>query len=226
MDLIAASGTTGTTSTTRAVAYVSALAKHWALPYRPTLGRAQTAEGGEPAWRRISLRGIMVGCIPAFISLALVLACSKIPGLDVLTPVFELLVASLPIVVSAVAARRISGLDEVGLVAGAVAGILAAPGGLFGGLVAGILAGLIASAVISWTLGHRFPATTANIATGALAGLIPGLLVYFALAPSRPNSATRSRVPSSGRSPSARCSRARWPGSPCGPRSWAASTTR
>lgn len=184
VNLVAASGTTGTTSTTRAVAAVSALAKEWGIRYRPSLGSSATAaQSNEAAWRRISLRGVMVGSIPAFISLALVLAISKIPGLDGLTPVFDLLIASLPIVVSAVAARKISGLDEVGLVAGAVAGILAAPGGLIGGLVSGILAGLIASLLIRKTLGWRFPATTANIVTGALAGLIPGLLVYFALSP-------------------------------------------
>lgn len=185
VNLIAASGTTGTTSTTRAVAYVSALAKEWKVKYRPVLGSssAGATSTDEAAWKRISIRGIMVGSIPAFISLALILAFSKIPGLDGLTPVFDLLIASLPIVVSAVAARKISGLDEVGLVAGAVAGILAAPGGLFGGLVSGILSGLLAAFLIKQTLAWRFPATTANIATGALSGLVPGLLVYFALAP-------------------------------------------
>jgi fructose-specific phosphotransferase system IIC component len=183
--LVGASGTTGTTSVTRSVAYVSALAKLWGVKYRPALGgsSASTASGSEPAWRRISIRGIMVGSIPAFIALALVLAFSKIPGLDGLTDVFDLLIKALPVVVAAVAARRVSGLDEVGLVAGAVAGILSAPGGLLGGLVGGILAGLLASWLIRWTLAHRFPATTANIVTGAVAGLVPGLLVYYVLAP-------------------------------------------
>ncbi|MFT3887810.1 MAG: hypothetical protein QM713_06570 [Arachnia sp.] len=183
--LVGASGTTGTTSVTRSVAYVSALAQLWGVKYRPALGgsSASTASGSEPAWRRISIRGIMVGSIPAFIALALVLAISKIPGLDGLSTVFDLLINGLPIVVATVAARRISGLDEVGLVAGAVAGILSAPGGLLGGLVGGILAGLLASWLIGWTLARRFPATTANIVTGAIAGLAPGLLVYYVLAP-------------------------------------------
>ena len=186
VNLVAASGTTGTNSTTRAVANMSALAKHYDVKYRPILGGSSgggSATQDEAAWRRISIRGIMVGSIPAFISLALVLAFSKIPGLDALNGIFELLIASLPIVVAAVAARKISGLDEVGLVAGAVAGILSAPGGLLGGLVGGILAGLLSSFLIKWTLGRRFPATTANIVTGALGGLLPGLLVYFLLAP-------------------------------------------
>ncbi len=187
VNLVSASGTTGTTSTTRAVSYVSGLARHWNVKYRPVLGGSSSGSSpgakDEAAWRRISIRGIMVGSIPAFIALALVLALSKIPGAEFLTPIFDLLIASLPIVVAAVAARKISGLDEVGLVAGAVAGILSAPGGILGGLVGGILSGLAAAFLIKWTLAHRFPATTANIVTGAVAGLIPGLVVYFLLAP-------------------------------------------
>lgn len=189
--MVTVSGTTGTTSTTRAVAYVSGLARHWSVKYRPVLGGSSRGPAGgagaagpeTPAWRRISIRGIMVGSIPAFIALALVLAISRIPGADFLVPVFDLLLASLPVVVSVVAARRVSGLDEVGLVAGALAGTLAQEGGILGGLVSGILAGLVAPTIIRWTLARRFPATTANIVTGAFAGLVPGLLVYFALAP-------------------------------------------
>ncbi|QPL05750.1 MULTISPECIES: PTS sugar transporter [Actinomyces] len=188
VNMVASSGTTGTTSTTRAVAYVSGLARHWGIKYKPVLGGSNSNSSreeaaGEMAWRRISIRGIMVGSIPAFIALALVLAASKIPGLYGLTEVFDVLIAGLPIVVAAVAAREISALNEVGLVAGAVTGVLAAKGGLLGGLVAGILAGLIAAWLIRWTLSHRFPATTANIVTGALSALLPGLLVYYLLAP-------------------------------------------
>ncbi|KAA9395639.1 PTS sugar transporter [Kocuria coralli] len=188
VNLVAASGTTGTTGTTRAVSYVSGLARHWKLRYRPVLGSAPSGQGEPTAqdgsvWRRISIRGIMVGSIPAFISLALVLAFSKIPVLEGLTPVFDLLIAGLPVVVAAVAARKVSGLDEVGLVAGAIAGLLSQEGGILGGLVGGILSGLVAAWLIRWTLSFRFPATTANIVTGALAGLLPGLVVYFLLAP-------------------------------------------
>ncbi|MGH8881961.1 MAG: PTS sugar transporter, partial [Stackebrandtia sp.] len=131
--LVSASGTTGTTSTTRAVAYVSGLARHWKVKYRPVLGGSSASPSGdateESVWRRFSIRGIMVGSIPAFIALALTLAVSKIPGMDFLTSVFDLLIAGLPIVVAAVAARKISGLGEVGLVAGVVAGILSVDGG-------------------------------------------------------------------------------------------------
>lgn len=187
--LVAASGTTGTTSTTRAVSYVSGLARHWGLPYRPVLGGG--GEGteddatplGQSAWRRISIRGIMVGSLPAFIALALVLAISRIPALSGLAEVFDVLIAGLPVVLSAVAARKVSALGEVGLVAGVISGLLAASGGILGGLVSGILAGLLAAWLLRWTLARRFPATTANITTGAVAGLLPGLLVFHVLAP-------------------------------------------
>lgn len=185
LNLVSASGTTGTTSVTRAVSYVSGLARHWKVKYRPMLGgsAATTGTGDESVWRRISIRGIMVGSIPAFIALALVLAVSKIPGMGFLTDVFDTLIQALPIVVAAIAARKISGLDEVGVVAGAVAGILSVKGGILGGLVGGILAGIAAAYLIKWTLASRFPATTANIVTGAVAGLGSGLVVFYALAP-------------------------------------------
>ena len=186
-NLVAASGTTGTTSTTRAVSYVAGLARHWKVRYRPDLSgsgsRGNNAAGARGFWQRISIRGIMVGSIPAFISLALVLAVSRIPVLSGLSEVFDLLIAGLPVVVAAVAARKVSGLDEVGIVAGATAGVLSVSGGILGGLLGGILAGLLATVLIRWTLAHRFPATTANIVTGALAGLLPGLLVFYVLAP-------------------------------------------
>jgi fructose-specific phosphotransferase system IIC component len=181
--LVAASGTTGSTSTTRAVSYVAGLARHWGVRYRPVLGTAEASDDGGSPWRRISLRGIMVGSLPAFIALALLLAVGKIPGLDALGPVFDALIAGLPVVVAAVAARRVSGLGEVGLVAGAVAGVLSTEGGIVGGLVGGILAGVVVAYLLRWTLAHRFPVTTANIVAGGVSGLVGGLVVFLLLAP-------------------------------------------
>ncbi|GAA1647093.1 PTS sugar transporter [Georgenia ruanii] len=181
--LVAASGTTGSTSTTRAVSYIAGLARHFGHRYRPALGSPETPAASGSPWRRISVRGIMVGSLPAFIALALVLAVSKIPGLGALTPVFDALIAGLPVVVAAVAARRVSGLGEVGLVAGVVAGVLSTDGGIIGGLVGGVLAGAGVSYLLRWTLARRFPVTTANIVAGGLSGLVSGLLVFLALAP-------------------------------------------
>lgn len=185
LELVAASGTTGTTSRTRAVSYAAGLARHWHLRYRPVIGSTNARQGGDwrDPWRRVSIRGIMVSCLPAFIAMALILALSKIPGLDVLTKVFELLIAGIPVVVAAMAARRVSGLGEVGVIAGIVAGLLSVPGGILGGLVGGILAGALAHYLLTVTIRWRFPATTANIVSGGLSGLAAGLLVYFALAP-------------------------------------------
>lgn len=185
LNLVAVSGTTGTTSSTRAVSYIAGLARHWGVKYRPVLGTSSgvDADAGTNPWKRISIRGIMMGALPAFIALALILAISKVPFLTSLSPVFDLLIAGLPVVVAAIAARKISGLDEVGITAGIIAGVLSVNGGVLGGLVGGILAGVMASYLIGWTFSHKFPATTANIVTGAIAGLVAGLVVYFALAP-------------------------------------------
>lgn len=185
LNLVAVSGTTGTTSSTRAVSYVAGLARHWGIKYRPVLGSAavSSSDSGTNPWKRISIRGIMMGSLPAFIALALILALSKVPVLSSLSEVFGLLIAGLPVVVAAIAARKISGLDEVGITAGVIAGVLSVNGGVLGGLVGGILAGVLASYLIGWTLSNKFPATTANIVTGAVAGLVAGLLVFFLLAP-------------------------------------------
>lgn len=191
LNLVAVSGTIGSTSTTRAVSYVAGLARYWKVKYRPALGTPTQSAGPLPEleagdtnpWRRISIRGTMMGALPAFIALAMILALSKVPFLSDLTPVFDLLITGLPVVVAAVAARKISGLDEVGLTAGVLAGVLSVNGGVLGGLVGGILAGVLSSYLIGWTLKNRFPVTTANIVTGAIAGLVSGLLVFFVLAP-------------------------------------------
>ncbi|QDC26808.1 PTS sugar transporter [Georgenia yuyongxinii] len=183
LNLVAASGTTGSTSTTRAVSYIAGLARYFGTRYRPVLGSAEAQDATGSPWRRISVRGIMVGSLPAFIALALILAVGKIPGLDALTPVFDALIAGLPVVVAAVAARRVSGLGEVGLVAGVVAGVLSTAGGIIGGLVGGILAGALVAYLLRWTLARRFPVTTANIVAGGLSGLAAGLVVFLALAP-------------------------------------------
>ncbi|MGI5950858.1 MAG: hypothetical protein ACOX61_03315 [Brooklawnia sp.] len=185
LNVVAASGTTGSTNRTRAVSYASGLARHWKLSYLPSLGSTESGEEqqGSP-WRRISIRGIMVPSIPAFIAMALILAISKIPGLtEVLGPVFDALVGGIPVVVAVMAARKVSGFSEVGVVAGAVAGLLSVNGGIIGGLVGGILAGIGVYYMMSRTLRWGWPVTTANIVAGGLSGLLSGLLIFFLLAP-------------------------------------------
>jgi fructose-specific phosphotransferase system IIC component len=183
LNLVAASGTTGTTNRTRAVMYASALARHWGLTYRPIIGGTGEAVAGESPWRRISLRSIMVSSIPAFIAMAITLALSKIPGAAFMDDVFNTMLDALPVVVAAMAARKVSGLDEVGVIAGVVAGVLSIEGGILGGIVGGILAGILANQLLVLTLGRDFPATTANIVSGGLSGLVGGLVVFFGVAP-------------------------------------------
>ena len=182
--VIAVSGTTGTTNRTRAVAAITAISRHYKLRYTPIIG--STAGGAQvegSIWKRISFRGIMMASLPGFIAMALILAISKIPGLASLEAVFNLLISGIPVVIAAIAARQVSGLDEVGVVAGVVAGLLSTQGGLIGGLIGGIIAGVLAFYFIRLCLNLRFPATTANIVSGGVSGLIAGLFVYFLIAP-------------------------------------------
>ena len=183
--VIAASGTTGTTNRTRAISAVSAFSKEWKLKYSPIIGGSsggsQAQEGN--VWKRINFRGIMMASMPGFIAMALCLALSKIPGLGGLEEVFNTLVGFLPIVLSAIAAKKISGLDEVGIVAGIVGGALSVDGGIIGGLAVGILAGVLAYYIISLCFKYKVPGTTANIAAGGISGLASGFIGMFLVAP-------------------------------------------
>lgn len=183
-NVISASGTTGTTNRTRAVAFISALAKEWKIKYMPVIGKSAgaAAQGGN-VWKRINFRGIMMASLPGFIAMALVLALSKIPGLAGLEDVFNTLVGAIPVIIAAIAAKQISGLDEVGIVAGIVAGLMSVDGGLIGGLAAGILAGVIAYYIAILCFKWKVPGTTANIAAGGLGGLAAGLVGMYAIAP-------------------------------------------
>jgi hypothetical protein len=182
--VIAASGTTGTTNRTRAISAVSAFSKEWKIKYSPVIGSSggsQIKEGN--VWKRINFRGIMMAAMPGFIAMALCLALSKIPGLSGLENVFNSLIGILPIIVAAIAAKQISGMEEVGIVAGIVGGSLAVGGGIIGGIIVGILAGVLVYYISSFCFKHKVPGTTANIAAGGLSGLIAGLLGMYAIAP-------------------------------------------
>ncbi|GAB6927678.1 PTS sugar transporter [Paenibacillus sp. JCM 10914] len=184
--VISASGTTGTTNRTRAVTFVTSLSKHWRLPYRPVIGQAQKAQisaGVSSPWKRINIRGIMMASLPGFIGMALILAVSKIPGLSGLSEVFDLMIKALPVILAVIAAKQVSELDEVSIVAGIVAGVLSVEGGMIGGIIGGIGAGIIVHYIFRKCVEWRFPATTVNIVAGGISGLVAGLIVYFLIAP-------------------------------------------
>ncbi|MFP4430919.1 MAG: hypothetical protein ACLFPV_06695 [Spirochaetaceae bacterium] len=182
-NVVATSGSTGTTNRTRAISAVTALARVWKLSYKPVIGSAETQLNNDSIWSRISLRGIMISALPGFIAMALVLAMSKIPGLGGLSAVFDILIQALPVIVAAIAAKQVSGLDEVGIVAGIAAGLLSTNGGVIGGLLGGILAGVLVYYLVRLTIQWNFPATTVNIVAGGIAGLISGFIIYFLVAP-------------------------------------------
>lgn len=182
-NVVAASGTTGSTNRTRAVGYISAFASVWKTKYTPVIGKTSVIDSGS-IWKRINFRSIMMSSLPGFIAMALILAVSKIPFLTPsVGPLFDLLIGALPVIVAVVAAKQVSGLEEVGIVAGVVAGVLSTKGGILGGIVGGILAGIFASYLLNWSFRMRFPTTTASLVSGAISGLAAGLLVYFILAP-------------------------------------------
>ncbi len=183
-NVIAASGTTGTTNRTRAVSAIAALAKEWGIKYHPVIGSSKAGEAAQGnVWKRINFRGIMMASMPGFIAMAICLALSKIPGCGVLEDVFNDLVGILPIIVAAIAAKQISGMDEVGIVAGIVAGSMSVDGGIIGGILVGILAGIFVYYISQFCFTHKVPGTTTNIAAGGLGGLIAGLIGMFAIAP-------------------------------------------
>lgn len=184
--VLSASGTTGTTNRTRAVAFTTAFAKEWKIHYSPVIGKTGSQAAANMQgniWKRINFRGIMMTSLPAFIAMALCLAIGKIPVFSELSDVFDTLVAAIPVVICAIAAKQVSGLDEVGVVAGIVSGVLAVDGGIIGGLIVGIVAGVFSYYISIFCFRHNVPGTTANIAAGGLGGLAAGLIGKFLIAP-------------------------------------------
>ena len=121
--VIATSGTTGTTSRTRAISFMASLCKHWGMKYTPILGGApHRDQRSNRSWtNRLSLRSIMIPALPGFIAMAIVLALSKIPGLGGLESIFDIMIKALPVMVAVMAAKQVSDLDEVSIIAGIVA---------------------------------------------------------------------------------------------------------
>lgn len=183
--VISQSGTTGTTSRTRAVSFTASLAKYWNMAYQPVIGSQSQIESGSPTnvFKNISLRGIMVSALPGFIAMAIVLALSRIPIFSGLGEVFDIMIQALPVVLAAIAAKQVSDLDEVSIAAGVIAGVLSVEGGIIGGIIGGILAGIFVHYLFRKCVQWRFPMTTVNIVAGGLSGLAAGLIVYYLLAP-------------------------------------------
>ncbi|CQD63823.1 putative phosphotransferase system protein [Yersinia enterocolitica] len=184
-NVIATSGTTGTNSRTRAISFTASLCKYWQIKYTPVLGSGDATMPGsdKSLLKRINIRSIMIPALPGFIAMAIVLALSHIPGLQSLNAIFELLLKGLPVIVAVIAAKQVSELDEVSIVAGVVAGVLSVEGGLIGGILGGIGVGIMVRYLFGLCLKWQFPMTTINIVAGGLSGLFSGLVMYYLLSP-------------------------------------------
>ncbi|ELL56236.1 hypothetical protein SEE30663_22080, partial [Salmonella enterica subsp. enterica serovar Enteritidis str. SE30663] len=170
---------------TRAVSFVASLCKHWGIKYKPQLGSASPSQSGsgKSLLKRFNIRSIMIPALPGFIAMAIVLALSHIPGLEKLNDIFEILLKGLPVLVAVLAAKQISELDEVSIVAGVVAGVLSVEGGLIGGIIGGVMAGIFVRWLFELCLNWRFPMTTVNIVAGGISGLAAGLVMHYLLSP-------------------------------------------
>jgi len=93
------------------------------------------------------------------------------------------LIKALPVVIAAIAAKQVSDMEEVSVVAGVLAGVLSMDGGIIGGMLGGIGAGLFVNLLFRKCIEWRFPTTTVNIIAGGVSGLVSGLIVYYFLAP-------------------------------------------
>ena len=102
----------------------------------------------------------MQASLPGFIAMAIVLALSEIPALAVMSDVFNVIIGALPILIAVIAAKQVSELDEVSIVAGVIAGILSTEGGIIGGMIGGILAGILVQWLFTKCVQWRFPMTT------------------------------------------------------------------
>ncbi|AJY77532.1 PTS sugar transporter [Paenibacillus beijingensis] len=182
-NVIAFSGTTGTTNLTRAVSYAMALSRYWKLPYRMASGDGGIGGSSGSGWKRVKISGIMTSSMPAFIAVLVIMSLAKLPFLSGLQDAVLILSALPPVILAALAARKVADLGEVTLIAGVTAGLLSVPGGIIGAIIAGLAAGWLAPWTFRLCTQRNFPATTVNITAGALSGLAPGLLILFALGP-------------------------------------------
>lgn len=195
-NVISSTGTTGTTDRTRAVAYISALAKAYNRKYRAVLtSSANASTGPTTISQRINVRGIMFAAMPAFIAMAIMIALGQIESLNSwlvevtgneaasFSAIGSTIIGLLPVILASLAAKQVSGFDEIGVVAGIIAGAMSTNGGVIGGIVAGILSGIIVYYVAIWALKNGVPGTTTNLLSGALGGLLAGFVGMFLISP-------------------------------------------
>jgi hypothetical protein len=181
-NVISFSGTTGTTNLTRAVSFTMALSQYWKHNYR--MSSEQQGNGGLASlWKKVKISGIMTASLPGFIAVSLLLSIMKFPYLIGLQETLQTLSLIPPVILAVIAAKKVSDLGEISLIAGVISGLLSVPGGIIGAIIGGIGAGFIATYLFRLCTLWKLPATTVNIISGGVAGIVPGLIVFYILAP-------------------------------------------
>jgi hypothetical protein len=186
--VICASGTTGTTNKTRAISFISAFAHEWKLPYSPVLGLGpngarQNKDGLLGLLKQMKLHGVLMSAMPVYIAFAVLCALANSSVWAFAGPFQEMVHYAIPVILSVLTARKISGMDEIGCATGVIAGLMCMEGGTIGGLLAGIVAGVFTYYLATFSLRLRMPGTMVNVVSGCVGGLAGGALSHYLLLP-------------------------------------------
>lgn len=186
--VICASGTTGTTNKTRAISFISAFAQEWKLPYSPVLGLgpqgAQRNNSGLLGLlKQMKLHGVLMSAMPVYIAFAVLCALANSSAWSFAVSFQEMVRYAIPVILSVLTAKKISGMDEIGCATGVIAGLMCMEGGTIGGLLAGIVAGVFTYYLAMFSLRLRMPGTMVNVVSGCVGGLAGGLFSHYLLLP-------------------------------------------
>ncbi len=187
--VICASGTTGTTNKSRAISFIAAFAQEWKLTYSPVLGAdengniQQNNHGFFGLLQRIKIPGILMSAMPVYIAFAVVSSLSNSSHWSFANSFQEIIHFAIPVILSVLIAKKISGMDEIGSATGVISGLMCMEGGTIGGILAGTVAGIFTYYLAKVSLRMRMPGTTVNVASGCIGGLAAGMISLYILLP-------------------------------------------
>lgn len=187
--VVCASGTTGTTNKTRAISFISAFAQEWKLSYSPVLGvdgngaGQQNKNGSAGLLKQMKLQGVLMSAMPVYIAFAVLCALTNSFAWPFAGSFQEMVRYAIPVILSVLTARKISGMDEIGCTSGVIAGLMCMEGGTIGGLLAGIVAGIFTYYLATFSMRLRMPGTMVNVVSGCIGGLAGGAASHYLLLP-------------------------------------------